>query len=57
MPPIGAKLSAEQIDTLSRWVDQGADWPASASTSRHWAWQPIGHPKAPQVRRADLAGE
>src|SRR5690348_12301748 len=31
MPPVGNKLSAEQIATLSRWIDQGADWPANAS--------------------------
>jgi ankyrin repeat protein len=28
MPPTGA-LRPEQIDTLKRWIDQGADWPDS----------------------------
>ena len=55
MPPIGAKLSAEQIDTLSRWIDEGAAWPASASRARHWAWDPPKRPEAPSVKRADWA--
>ena len=26
MPPTGA-LKPEQIDTIKRWIEQGADWP------------------------------
>ena len=44
MPPVGARLSSIQIATLTRWIDQGADWPASASVAPHWAWAPVGHP-------------
>jgi mono/diheme cytochrome c family protein len=41
MPPVGARLSDAQIGILSRWIDQGANWPASASAARHWAWEPV----------------
>jgi len=44
MPPVGGTLSGVQIATLARWVDQGAEWPASASVARHWAWEPVEHP-------------
>ena len=44
MPPVGAKLTPDQIATLTRWIDEGAKWPAAASASRHWAWEPIQHP-------------
>ncbi|MGD1071861.1 MAG: PSD1 and planctomycete cytochrome C domain-containing protein [Bryobacteraceae bacterium] len=44
MPPVGAKLSGVQIATLTRWIDQGADWPSNATIAPHWAWQPVGHP-------------
>jgi len=50
MPPVGARLTADQVATLSHWIDQGAKWPASATASQHWAWQPISHPKPPEVR-------
>jgi mono/diheme cytochrome c family protein len=55
MPPMGAKLTPEQITTLTRWIDQGADWPATASAARHWAWEPIQHPSAPVTKRTDWA--
>ena len=44
MPPVGARLSDEQIATLTRWIDDGATWPATASAARHWAWEPVTHP-------------
>ena len=64
MPPKG-KLSAEQIETLAKWVDGGAPWPepdesATATApviynwselrSQHWAWQPIQKPVLPEVQ-------
>ncbi len=55
MPPAGAKLTDAQIELLSRWIDEGAHWPASASAARHWAWEPIQHPAAPAVKRTDWA--
>jgi formylglycine-generating enzyme required for sulfatase activity len=29
MPPKGEKLNKEQTDTLKRWIEQGAEWPAT----------------------------
>ncbi len=48
MPPFRStkKLTAAQVDTLKRWVDQGARW------NRHWAFEPIVRPALPAVRDA-----
>ena len=51
MPPMGAKLTDAQLDTLTRWINQGAIWPANTAT-KHWAWEPVQHPTAPPVKRA-----
>ncbi|QDU19800.1 PSD1 and planctomycete cytochrome C domain-containing protein [Urbifossiella limnaea] len=54
MPPTG-KLPADEIAILTRWVEAGAYWPATAARPvvppevgvltperlRHWAWQPV----------------
>jgi hypothetical protein len=34
MPPEGDPLSAAEIDALSRWIEEGAEWPS------HWAFAP-----------------
>ena len=54
MPPVGPRLSTEQIAVLRAWIDQGAVWndePAAAVavTGRpvHWAFQPIRRPAIP----------
>ncbi len=44
MPRKGDKLTPEQVGLLRAWIDQGADWPASAlafedSRLEHWAWK------------------
>ena len=54
MPPVGNRLSPEQIATLRAWIDEGAVWPASAAAaapvkSTHWAFQPIRHPAPPKT--------
>ena len=43
MPPpsLKRKLSAQQIDALTRWVEQGAKW------SAHWAFDPVTKPEVP----------
>ncbi|MEO8352978.1 MAG: DUF1549 domain-containing protein, partial [Chthoniobacteraceae bacterium] len=46
MPPKGARLSAEQIGLLRRWIDQGAVWPDSASVKAAdpldwWSLRPL----------------
>jgi mono/diheme cytochrome c family protein len=64
MPPKGARLSAEQIGLLRRWMDAGADWPADAAAPivpertvtaeqrAYWAFQPVRKPALPAVKRA-----
>jgi mono/diheme cytochrome c family protein len=41
------RLSAVQIETLRRWIEQGAPWEA------HWSYLPPTRPIPPPVRRAD----
>jgi hypothetical protein len=46
MPPrkTGKRLTAQQIDTLRRWIDQGAKW------SQHWAFVAPQRPPLPAVK-------
>ena len=62
MPPSG-KLSDEEIEALTRWVDDGAVWPADALPAQKddgkfriteeqrqfWAFQPVEKPTPPQA--------
>ena len=43
MPPAeaGDPLTAEQVDTLRRWIEQGADW------TGHWSFEPVVKPPVP----------
>ncbi|MFM2095357.1 MAG: hypothetical protein RIS70_2481 [Planctomycetota bacterium] len=66
MPPSG-KLSADKIELLRRWVEQGAAWPSDSPLSRDessqrgfqitekqqswWAFQPIQDQPVPPVRQ------
>ena len=45
MPPAehGPRLSPEEVDTLSRWIAQGAKW------QRHWSFDPPTRPAVPAV--------
>lgn len=63
MPPADAEktLTAEQIATLTRWVQAGAPWPTAAVPAgkeveerqrNHWAFQPLTHPAPPAVQQA-----
>src|ERR1043165_1139901 len=41
MPKKKAPLARAEIALLTRWIDQGAPWPAGAgSDARHWAYVP-----------------
>lgn len=60
MPPKGKgkPLSAKQIATLARWIDEGAVWPDSASvkaliSSKHWSYQPVVRQDSPKVKGSD----
>lgn len=55
MPKKGARLSAEQIGLLRAWIDQGADFPDSASVvlkdnRDHWAFKPPVKAPLPAVK-------
>jgi Protein of unknown function (DUF1553)/Protein of unknown function (DUF1549)/Planctomycete cytochrome C len=64
MPPKG-KLPQGEIDALTRWVEMGAPWPASRSTSKvgpppvddrarsFWSFRPVVRPEVPNVARGD----
>jgi hypothetical protein len=60
MPPPDKEkpLNAQHIATLKAWIDQGAIWPAAddsaaaATTTAHWAYQPIARPAVPNVGQA-----
>ena len=55
MPVDAEPLSAEQIELIRTWVDQGAEWPDSLgrSPSAHWAFIPPERPTPPDVKHAD----
>ncbi len=55
MPPDDPRLSAEAIDLLTRWVEEGAVWPEGVDTAKlvdrtdHWSFKPVGPVAVPQV--------
>lgn len=57
MPPMGKRLTAEEVATLKRWIDAGAVFPKSTAVetatarpkSKHWAFQPIRRPAVPEI--------
>lgn len=55
MPKKGERLTTAQIGLLRAWIDQGAEWPDSASVKvedkrNHWAFKPPVRPPAPAVK-------
>jgi len=55
MPKKGERLSAEQVGVLRAWIDQGAQWPESASVALknktdHWAFKAPIKPAPPVVQ-------
>jgi mono/diheme cytochrome c family protein len=69
MPLEGKHLTDEEIADLTRWIKDGAAWPAvrlPASLGKlkpefevlkkeHWAWQPLTNPKPPAPKSAGWA--
>jgi mono/diheme cytochrome c family protein len=47
MPPKGEGLSAEEVATLERWIDEGAVWPDGVDVAKlkdtrdHWSFKPL----------------
>jgi mono/diheme cytochrome c family protein len=64
MPPEGDALTAEQVDTLRRWIDEGAAWPDEhagaaedllAKKLAHWAFHAPVRPASPELANAAWA--
>ncbi|HZE95993.1 MAG TPA: DUF1549 domain-containing protein, partial [Planctomycetota bacterium] len=49
MPSKAEALSAADIETVRRWIDQGAVWPAETEIV-HWAFRPLARPAVPSVK-------
>ncbi|GIW78974.1 MAG: hypothetical protein KatS3mg105_0781 [Gemmatales bacterium] len=52
MPPTGKPLTAQEIQRLRDWIDQGAIWPDDPAT-KHWAYVKPQKSPRPSVKRAD----
>ncbi len=56
MPPVGARLTAAEVELLRAWIVAGASWPVGAVGAGkglgHWSFQPIRTPAAPRVENA-----
>jgi mono/diheme cytochrome c family protein len=51
MPPKGDRLTAAEVAAITRWVGQGAKWPAApAATADHWSSKPVVRPTIPTAR-------
>ena len=59
MPPTGEPLSATEIKTLAKWIDEGAVWPASADQAQaedrrdHWSFKPLAARNLHAVRELE----
>ena len=58
MPPTGETLSADQIELLRRWIEEGANWPdgidGEEARPDHWAYQPLLRHEPPVVSGSSL---
>jgi mono/diheme cytochrome c family protein len=58
MPPREPRLTREEIARVEAWIAQGAKAPADEkgqtgkSVVKHWSFQPVTHPKPPEVKNA-----
>ncbi len=56
MPPEGKRLSKREIDTLTKWIADGASWPDGVDEAElvdkadHWAYEPVVRAKSPRVQ-------
>ena len=58
MPMTGERLTADNIDLVKNWIDQGASWPdgvgvTTEQVAQHWAYRPAVRHAPPAVRQAD----
>ena len=55
MPPKGERLSALEVEMISRWIQEGAQWPDGIDAARiadnraHWCFQPVLKQTPPQT--------
>lgn len=47
MPPEGPRLTADEINTLERWISEGARWRSDLATKKHWAYIAPTQPNVP----------
>ncbi len=54
MPMGGEPLKPEQIELIRKWIDEGANWPDSASikVDQHWAFVKPERPALPAVKNS-----
>ena len=57
MPPEGERLSAKDVETIKKWIEQGVAWPDGADSAHdpvanHWSWQPLTRPSPPTVKNS-----
>src|SRR5579863_9281336 len=50
MPPAGARLTGAEVAMLRSWIDKGAEWPVTLTSSTHWSFRKIVRPEVPPVR-------
>ncbi|MGB7347090.1 MAG: PSD1 and planctomycete cytochrome C domain-containing protein [Pirellulaceae bacterium] len=60
MPPDEDKIPAEQIEILTRWIKEGANWPGQMELvdkeeSDHWAFQPVSRADVPNSANKDTS--
>jgi hypothetical protein len=62
MPPDGARLSSREVETLRRWIDQGAPFDGAAAdpgpSADFWSFKPVRAERPPRddQRRGDQLG-
>ncbi len=54
MPPVGDRISPEEIGKLRRWIDEGAKWPEDSNDSHAaptdwWSLRPLATPAVPMT--------
>ena len=60
MPPKGDPLSEEQVALITKWIEEGADWPGqmdaeAEETTDLWSFQPVVRPEVPEG--AEVGGQ
>ncbi len=53
MPPEGTALTSAQIETLKKWIAEGAAWPKGDVRPSHWAYVAPTRPKVPSAAKRE----